>query len=103
MELQLDVTLRGVVIHSEKKKEKNSVDIDIVLQGRDIYFKAELTDFRSFDMSELTPTLAKIRDLFVDCSDNKLRLTQMVYMKVFGRSEERRVGKECRSRWSPYH
>ena len=23
--------------------------------------------------------------------------------KVGGRSEERRVGKECRSRWSPYH
>src|ERR1035438_8190894 len=22
---------------------------------------------------------------------------------TFGRSEERRVGKECRSRWSPYH
>jgi len=22
---------------------------------------------------------------------------------VTGRSEERRVGKECRSRWSPYH
>ena len=22
---------------------------------------------------------------------------------VFLRSEERRVGKECRSRWSPYH
>ena len=22
---------------------------------------------------------------------------------VFTRSEERRVGKECRSRWSPYH
>src|SRR5690606_39917622 len=24
-------------------------------------------------------------------------------MKVTERSEERRVGKECRSRWSPYH
>ena len=24
-------------------------------------------------------------------------------MKVLTRSEERRVGKECRSRWSPYH
>ena len=24
-------------------------------------------------------------------------------MKVVLRSEERRVGKECRSRWSPYH
>src|SRR3712207_9436854 len=23
--------------------------------------------------------------------------------EVFFRSEERRVGKECRSRWSPYH
>ena len=23
--------------------------------------------------------------------------------KDSGRSEERRVGKECRSRWSPYH
>src|SRR3712207_7970833 len=23
--------------------------------------------------------------------------------RVDGRSEERRVGKECRSRWSPYH
>ena len=22
---------------------------------------------------------------------------------IVGRSEERRVGKECRSRWSPYH
>ena len=22
---------------------------------------------------------------------------------IFHRSEERRVGKECRSRWSPYH
>ena len=28
-----------------------------------------------------------------------------VHHKKFadGRSEERRVGKECRSRWSPYH
>src|SRR6267142_267378 len=28
-----------------------------------------------------------------------------LWMSVFGRwrSEERRVGKECRSRWSPYH
>ena len=24
-------------------------------------------------------------------------------VQVKGRSEERRVGKECRSRWSPYH
>src|SRR3712207_8781172 len=27
----------------------------------------------------------------------------LVAVLLFGRSEERRVGKECRSRWSPYH
>ena len=25
------------------------------------------------------------------------------YIRILTRSEERRVGKECRSRWSPYH
>src|SRR3712207_9362604 len=25
------------------------------------------------------------------------------YKNFYGRSEERRVGKECRSRWAPYH
>ena len=29
---------------------------------------------------------------------------EMAHAETFrGRSEERRVGKECRSRWSPYH
>ena len=26
-----------------------------------------------------------------------------IFWGLAGRSEERRVGKECRSRWSPYH
>ncbi len=30
-------------------------------------------------------------------------LTRMTQTAKFVRSEERRVGKECRSRWSPYH
>ena len=28
---------------------------------------------------------------------------EAVHVLESGRSEERRVGKECRSRWSPYH
>src|SRR2546422_7757235 len=27
----------------------------------------------------------------------------VAFMRLHNRSEERRVGKECRSRWSPYH
>ena len=34
----------------------------------------------------------------VDSLENTLMLGG-----IGGRSEERRVGKECRSRWSPYH
>ena len=30
-------------------------------------------------------------------------VTAQTNYKISGRSEERRVGKECRSRWSPYH
>ena len=32
--------------------------------------------------------------------DRLILLGDLLY---HGRSEERRVGKECRSRWSPYH
>ena len=33
----------------------------------------------------------------------KVLVAALVVGTVAGRSEERRVGKECRSRWSPYH
>src|SRR5256886_4257287 len=42
--------------------------------------------------SETAPASALIR-----------RLERPLVADVFRRSEERRVGKECRSRWSPYH
>ena len=29
--------------------------------------------------------------------------SERIPLTIAGRSEERRVGKECRSRWSPYH
>ena len=34
--------------------------------------------------------------------DGRFLITKRVMTKAW-RSEERRVGKECRSRWSPYH
>src|SRR5256885_11053624 len=35
--------------------------------------------------------------------DLRLELAQFGMLHGIDRSEERRVGKECRSRWSPYH
>ena len=40
--------------------------------------------------------------LLMLCADKKFR-TAEVSKQIGARSEERRVGKECRSRWSPYH
>ena len=39
------------------------------------------------------------------CMDSRLAFSGhgIVFCKYSSRSEERRVGKECRSRWSPYH
>ena len=36
-------------------------------------------------------------------NDTVLRLDGVALKVNWRRSEERRVGKECRSRWSPYH
>ena len=49
-----------------------------------------------------------IASLLSELDDRELALAFRLIPKdkaaeVFSRSEERRVGKECRSRWSPYH
>src|SRR2546429_2920136 len=51
----------------------------------------------------LTPAgLAACRAL-AGCWTHAERQIQIPPVGNFARSEERRVGKECRSRWSPYH
>src|SRR3712207_8856542 len=47
-------------------------------------------------LPEVRRSLEKLRSLASDVVLTTFRLTM-------ARSEERRVGKECRSRWSPYH
>ena len=40
---------------------------------------------------------------YPDGTAEKCKACDAVLLGAVGRSEERRVGKECRSRWSPYH
>ena len=42
----------------------------------------------------------RITDIMFAGTDEELKQTKVTQP---ARSEERRVGKECRSRWSPYH
>ena len=51
-----------------------------------------------------TLTEGKFADLVIlDADPREVDPNEIGNISVLERSEERRVGKECRSRWSPYH
>ena len=61
--------------------------------GPTVYSDPHIGNFRSFLMADL---------LRRACDQRGYKTTQIMNITDV-RSEERRVGKECRSRWSPYH
>src|SRR5271169_5486435 len=65
------------------------------------YFGGRIT---ARELDELSDAFAiALRDLGLGNGVRVALYLQNVPQFVIGRSEERRVGKECRSRWSPYH
>ena len=59
---------------------------------------------RNFDRSTAIEMLKKMQVKYVSIKDVHLKIgAPPEETKAGRRSEERRVGKECRSRWSPYH
>ena len=68
---------------------KSSNDYAAIMKKLSILMEINQAISRTFDLNEsLVATL---------------KILQNSYKIKSGRSEERRVGKECRSRWSPYH
>src|SRR5256885_16541979 len=59
---------------------------------------AALTETSIFNYIGLTAMTAR-----AEARCNSLAAKGLVIGSTTARSEERRVGKECRSRWSPYH
>ena len=55
------------------------------------------------NMDVITEKTTFVDDLGVDSLDFFQILIDLEETFDVRRSEERRVGKECRSRWSPYH
>src|SRR2546422_4989216 len=58
---------------------------------------AESTEFRF-----LPAAIGQRSELVTGCRNLRCHVCPTASLKQL-RSEERRVGKECRSRWSPYH
>ena len=54
-------------------------------------------------ISEITDIHAPQLRPYVQLTHAQLRSRRDPEQGILIRSEERRVGKECRSRWSPYH
>ena len=55
-------------------------------------------------MMEIAKRVAGLGHRFVDAPVGRTPREAITGdLLVMARSEERRVGKECRSRWSPYH
>ena len=55
---------------------------ELIIFSDEIYDRLVMDDYKHTSIASLAPD---------------------VFCVTFSRSEERRVGKECRSRWSPYH
>ena len=58
-------------------------------------------DFTANDNVDFIIRAGEIHALLGENGAGKSTFVKMIYGLM--RSEERRVGKECRSRWSPYH
>ena len=63
-----------------------------------LYVEEEIAALQLDDTQIITPETSQTKHLNLNpfLSEKKFDFGQL-------RSEERRVGKECRSRWSPYH
>src|SRR3712207_6717350 len=99
--------IAGVDLPRDKKVEiglsyiygigrKNAVEI---LEKAGVSREQRIRDLSDMDVSRLRNVIEKEYRV-----EGALRTEVAMNIKrLMDRSEERRVGKECRSRWSPYH
>ena len=75
-------------------------------EGTDAEIKDFLTGYTGYEYVTRDSVKAYIEQFGLDRKSTRLNSHSSVrisYAVFCLRSEERRVGKECRSRWSPYH
>ena len=88
-----DITRAAIVAEPEAPLADSAVEVAVELfavTANNVTYDA----LRSLD--------AALPTALIDIAGNP-GVTRAVHQAFGARSEERRVGKECRSRWSPYH
>ena len=85
---------RGIDAIPENNAIQIQWELDSIFHGYKLYKKSQ--DNETFS---LITELGEADSLYID----EKNIVFNVRYFYFIRSEERRVGKECRSRWSPYH
>ena len=88
---------QGIFIH--KDKVKNFKPNTIYIGDKEAYEQAKKEESISNIIS-----IKRQQDNMKEMMDSVHSIMYILILAAFDdRSEERRVGKECRSRWSPYH
>src|SRR5215813_14352765 len=87
-----------IVIHALLKCQQENLYHDFFVQAEDGIRYADVTGVQTCALPISAPDEPKD-------SEPGFALARAMSSRtlVAGRSEERRVGKECRSRWSPHH
>ena len=98
---------RDRIIHSKAFRRLMHKTQVFISQERD-HYRTRLT--HTVEVAQISRTVANILGMNSDLAEaialgHDLGHTPFGHSgeKILTRSEERRVGKECRSRWSPYH
>ena len=85
-----------------KKTSKNGVDVGIKLDNYILTEGLHQGDILNVDGDNVIAVNIPPDDALVITVHDEHLIPKVCY-EIGNRSEERRVGKECRSRWSPYH
>ena len=86
---------------------ENLVFLELYRKGRRVFYNRDKfeCDFLVQEKNKIVNCVQVCYELNDDNKDREINglIEAMKKFKLKKRSEERRVGKECRSRWSPYH
>ena len=96
-DLEKQVTARNAKIQSGESKLKQR-EMALTQRQEELQRKMSEVDIVKENLNNQLQVIEKRKQ-----DMEKLHQQEIIHLETLCRSEERRVGKECRSRWSPYH